>query len=98
MGDDQDRIVYCRDIDPDTVLHMSMLGDRYVMRRFDGSDPFTPEKGGESELRVCYVFPLDRELDEEEARHPVSDEAWWSEHVRELNGRLLANLRDAGKP
>lgn len=97
MSDSEGRIVYCREIDPDTVLHMSVFGEGYALRRFDGSDPFDVEAAKDlGELHVCYTFPLDRPLDEEEAQHPVTDEAWWSEHIAELNRELLGDLRDAG--
>lgn len=95
MPDTRDeRIVYCRDVAPDTVLHLSVIGDGYLFRRFDGSDPFdVAAKPAYEEMHVCYNFPLDRPLDDEEERHPVSDDAWWSAHMAELNRELLGDLR-----
>jgi hypothetical protein len=90
----EDRIVYCREVDPDTILHLSALGEAYVFRRFDGSDPFdVASKPGHAEMRVCYRFPLDRPLDDAETRHPASDDEWWSEHIAELNRETLGDLR-----
>jgi hypothetical protein len=88
-----DRIVYCRDIDPSTVLHLSTVGDGYLLRRFDGTDPFSvDEKPTHESLRVCYRFPLDRPLSEEEAKHPVADAPWWRKHFAELNQEILGHL------
>ncbi len=88
------RIVYCRDVDPDTVLHLSVMDEGYVFRRFDGSDPFdVASKPAYHEMRVCYRFPLDRPLDAEEKKHPASDEDWWGGHFAELNREMLGDLR-----
>jgi hypothetical protein len=41
------RIVYCKQIDPDTVLHLSTVDGGLVFRRFDGSDPFDATSAAE---------------------------------------------------
>lgn len=82
----EQRIVYCRELDPDTLLHLSAFGDRYMLRRFDGTDPFEVDgKPDYAEMRRCYRFAVDRPLTPEEAEHPVEDQEYWSERIAELN-------------
>jgi hypothetical protein len=84
------RIVYCRQLDPDTALHMSVFGDDYVFRRFDGSDPFdVSDNPTYSGMRVCYRFDYDRALTPEESRHEVEDFGYWSKRIAEVNAELL---------
>jgi hypothetical protein len=93
MADERARIVYCRELDPDTLLHLTPAGEDFAVRRFDGSDPYTvdtlPEETG---TRRCFVFAYDRPLDAEESSHPVADEGWWTEHLAALNRENLARL------
>ncbi len=89
----QRRIVYCRELDPDTVLHMTQFGDRYEMRRFDGTAPFEVHDAPRtSELRACYRFTVERELEPDEASHPVEDQEWWSERIARINAELLPRV------
>lgn len=89
----EDRIVFCREIDPDTVLHLSSLGDNYMMRRFDGTDPFTiDEHPAYNDMKVCYHFMFDRPLTTEEGAHPVSDEEYWAVRIVEINAEVLPVL------
>lgn len=93
-NDRDERVVYCREIDPDTVLHLTVDGERYMFRRFDGTDPFLREDAPDyDEMRVCYRFAYDRPLDETEASHPAGDEAWWRQHFEQLNRELIGDLR-----
>jgi hypothetical protein len=93
MADERARIVYCREIDPDTLLHMMPAGEDFAVRRFDGTPPYTVRSGDEDGgTKRCYVFAYDRPLDAEEASHPVSDEDWWTDHLTRLNRENLARL------
>jgi hypothetical protein len=93
-GDRDKRIVYCREIDPDTMLHLSVLGDSYRFRRFDGTHPFDIEAAKDyTQMRVCYKFDYDRPLKPDEAEHPVEDEEYWSKRIADLNDEHLAALR-----
>jgi hypothetical protein len=92
MADERARIVYCRELDPDTLLHLTPAGEDFAVRRFDGSDPYTVDTRAESGTRRCFVFAYDRPLDPEEASHPVSDEDWWTDHLARLNSENLARL------
>ena len=95
MADERARIVYCRELDPDTLLHMMPAGEDFAVRRFDGSAPYAVETDtGQTGSRRCFVFPYDRPLDAEESSHPVSDEDWWTEHLAGLNRENLARLRE----
>jgi hypothetical protein len=95
MADERARIVYCRELDPDTLLHLTPAGEDFAVRRFDGSDPYAVgTSAGEAGTRRCFVFPYDRPLDAEESSHPVSDEDWWTEHLAGLNRENLARLRE----
>jgi hypothetical protein len=93
MADENARIVYCRELDPDTLLHLTPAGEDFAVRRFDGSDPYTVDTRAEPDgARRCYVFPYDRPLDAEESSHPVTDEDWWTQHLATLNRENLARL------
>ena len=92
---DDTRIVYCREVDPDTVLHMSVYGDDYVMRRFDGSDPFdVAAQPSYQAMRLCYRLDYDRPLTDDESRHQVEDSEYWSRRIAEVNDEVLPTLAD----
>lgn len=89
-----DRIVYCRELDSGTVLHMSVFGDDYVFRRFDGTDPFdVSDQPSYEGMRICYRFGYDRPVTDAESRHGVEDEEYWSERIAEVNAEVLPGLR-----
>jgi len=90
---DDTRIVYCRELDLGMVLHMSAYGEDYVLRRFDGSDPFDVTQQPTYEgLTVCYRFDYDRPLTAEESQHEVEDTAYWSERIAEVNEEVLPTV------
>jgi hypothetical protein len=63
MADERARIVYCRELDPDTLLHMIPAGKDFAVRRFDGSAPYSVgPQADDSGTRRCFVFPYDRPL------------------------------------
>jgi len=89
----EERIVYCRELDSGTVLHMSVFGDDYVLRRFDGTDPFDRSDHPTYEgMRVCYRFDYDRPLTETESQHGVEDVEYWSKRIAEVNAEVLPDL------
>jgi hypothetical protein len=102
MGDEsarRSRIVYCRELDSGTVLHMTPFGDDYVFRRFDGSDPFDrSDHPSGSGMRVCYRFDYDRPLTDEESQHEVEDIEYWDERIATINSQVLSQVEGGHDP